>query len=301
MPVLLREVLRELDLRPGLVVVDGTVGAAGHAHQIHPRIQPGGRLIGLDRDPLMLRHAGARMADTDCELVHSPYSHLRQVLDDRGIGRVDRVLLDLGLSSDQLADRQRGFGYDAGGPLDMRFDTTQGEPAAEWLARVDEAELARALSEYGEVPHAARLAADICQARRTRPPRTTADLLAIVEPTARGGGGRPRTERTGANKSSAPQVFQTLRIVVNRELDHLREFLDETLPACLEPGGRVAIISFHSIEDRMVKQALRPAAGWEPTTRKPVEATPSEVRFNPRSRSARLRVATRVTQLADRT
>lgn len=292
-PVLLREVLSHLDLRPGLIVVDGTVGAGGHSREILPRIRPGGRLIGLDRDPLMLGYARAAVAGPDVHLQQASYRDLRSVLDVLHLPAADRVLIDLGLSSDQLADRTRGFGFEAGGKLDMRFDPTSGISAAEWLNTVPEAELVHALSAWGEVPQAERLASALVRHRRRRPFETTDDLLAVVR--SEFGVRGPH----GSIKDPAPQVFQALRIAVNQELEHLRTFLDDVLPRCLVPGGRVAIISFHSVEDRMVKQALRPEHGWTPTPKRPISPTPSEVRVNPRSRSARLRVALR-TPAADR-
>jgi 16S rRNA (cytosine1402-N4)-methyltransferase len=286
---MLREVIAQLDLRPGLTVVDGTVGAGGHSREILPRILPGGRLIGLDRDPMMLRWAAAAVTGDAVHLVHSSYRDLRPVLDGLGIDRVDRVLLDLGLSSDQLAHRDRGFGFDAGGPLDMRFDPTQGPTAAQWLATCTEQELTTAFERWGEVPQAASLAAAIVARRRSRPVQTAEELCDVVAAT--GGRGGPR----GFSRDAAAPVFQALRIAVNAELTHLESFLTDGLPASIAAGGRVAIISFHSIEDRMVKQALRPEHGWEPVHRKPIEPTPAEVRVNPRSRSARLRVAVRAT------
>jgi 16S rRNA (cytosine1402-N4)-methyltransferase len=283
---LLREVLAQLDLRPGLIVVDGTVGAGGHSHAIHSAIQPGGRLIGLDRDPQMLNFARQKLAGTDVELVHSPYSELRLRLDERGIAAADRVLLDLGLSSDQLSDESRGFGFDAGGPLDMRFDPTSGEPASDWLARVDAGELARHLRDHGEVPRAEELTDALVARRKRHQVRTTQDLIDVVDSVY---------GRSGKAKSPLAQVFQALRIAANRELEHLQHFLDSELPRCTQNGSLAAIISFHSVEDRLVKRAFTATHGWEPTTKKPIEATPAEARLNPRSRSARLRVAGRIT------
>jgi 16S rRNA (cytosine1402-N4)-methyltransferase len=286
-PVLLREVIAQLDLRPGLVVVDGTVGAGGHSREILNRIRPGGRLIGLDRDPMMLAHARPTLAGPDAELVHSSYRELRQVLDSMHIPAADRVLVDLGLSSDQLADRARGFGFDSGGPLDMRFDPTRGKPVSEWLKTVDEAELTRVLREYGEVPQAREIAAEIVRRRKSSPVETVEQLIDAIGAVTRRGGRGP------IDKSLLAPVFQALRIVANEELEHLTTFLDDVLPQCVSPGGRVAIISFHSLEDRLLKQAFKSKDVWENLTKKPIEPTPSEVRVNPRSRSARLRVAVR--------
>ena len=292
MPVLRREVTAQLDLRPGLIAVDGTVGAGGHSREILTHIQPGGRLIGLDRDPMMLAHAGRVLSGPNVQLIHSSYRDLRTVLDELGISTADRVLLDLGLSSDQLADQERGFGFDAGGRLDMRFDPSQGESAANWLANVSEEELATALREYGEIPNARQVAAAIVAARNRRRIETAEDLCEAVNRMT-GGDDRRRSDR-----SAVAPLFQAIRIAVNGELVHLQDFLEQGLPACVAEGGRVGIISFHSIEDRLVKQALRPAHGWEPVAKKPIEPTPAEVRVNPRSRSARLRVAIRAKDTA---
>jgi 16S rRNA (cytosine1402-N4)-methyltransferase len=279
---LVREVLRWLDLRPGLVVADGTVGAGGHSSQILPRIQPGGRLIGLDRDPMMLAHAGRAVAGEGVDLLQSSYADLRAVLDRLGVAAVDRVLLDLGLSSDQLADAERGFSFQAEGPLDLRFDTSQGRPASELLAKSDAGELARVFREYGEEPQAERFAERIVAACAKAPIRTARRLAEVIEEAA---GGR----RGGVHP--ATRVFQALRIAVNGELDELRRMLGETLPACLSEGGRAVVISFHSLEDRMVKEAFRDRGRWEDLTPKPVPPTPSEERINPRARTAKLRAA----------
>lgn len=289
-PVLLREVLAQLELRTGLTVVDGTVGAGGHSREIVTRLRPGGRLIGLDRDPMMLAHAARVICGDDIQLIHSSYRALRTVLDTLGLTTADRVLLDLGLSSDQLADRERGFGFDSGGRLDMRFDVTQGRSAADWLAQASPEELAAAFETWGEVPHSRALAEAIVQRRRQQPIETAEDLVAVI---------RRNLGRADLRAAAAP-VFQAIRIVVNDELSHLTAFLADGLPRCLAPGGRAAIITFHSLEDRLVKQSFRPEHGWEPTTKKPTAPTPAEVRINPRSRSAKLRVAVRTASLADR-
>ena len=292
-PVLLREVLAQLELQPGQIVVDGTVGAGGHSREIITRLRPAGRLIGLDRDPLMLGHATRAVTGEDVQLLHFSYRDLRAVLDTLGLTTVDRVLLDLGLSSDQLADCERGFGFDAGGQLDMRFDVSQGRSAAEWLAAASEAELADAFARWGEVPHSRGLAAAIVLHRRSRSIETAEDLLEVIR-TASG-----RSAAKADIRALAAPVFQAIRIAVNDELSHLGTFLTDGLPRCVGPGGRVAIITFHSLEDRLVKQAFRPEHGWTPTTKKPLEPTPSETRVNPRSRSAKLRVAVRTADLAD--
>jgi 16S rRNA (cytosine1402-N4)-methyltransferase len=278
----LDEVLQFLDLQPGQTVVDGTVGAAGHARIIQERIAPGGTLIGLDRDPLMLAHARVHLDENRCQLRPSSYADLRDVLDELGIGAVDRVLLDLGLSSDQLADDTRGFGFEAGGPLDMRFDASQGRPAADLVNRLKERDLADLIYKFGEERFSRRIARRIVAAR----PITTARQLAetVVRSVPRPGGRRPRIH-------PATRVFQALRIAVNDELGELERFLEHGLPACLAAGGRAVIITFHSLEDRLVKNAFRNKGVWETLTRKPVRATDEEQRANPRCRAAKLRAA----------
>jgi 16S rRNA (cytosine1402-N4)-methyltransferase len=284
--VLLREVVRALELEPGLVVVDGTVGAGGHSAAILPLIRPAGRIIGLDRDPMMLAFASQKIDGDDVQLVHDSYADLRRVLDDLRLTNVDRILLDLGLSSDQLADRERGFSFDANGPLDLRFDTLSGAPATRWLADASLAEMIAAFREFGEEPFADRIAESIVATRKTKPIATAGELSALILEAV------PHTARRGTSHP-ATRVFQTLRIVANDELGHLDRMLRATLPECLAPGGIAAIISFHSLEDRMVKNAFRNEGLWEQPAAKAVAPTPSEVRFNPRSRSAKLRVARR--------
>jgi 16S rRNA (cytosine1402-N4)-methyltransferase len=285
-PVLLREVVRALQLTPGLAVVDGTVGAGGHSAAILPPIRPAGRIIGLDRDPMMLALASQRIDGDDVQLVQSSYADLRRVLDDLHLARVDRILLDLGLSSDQLADRERGFSFDADGPLDLRFDTRSGTPAAQWLADASPSKMAATFREFGEEPFADRIAQAIGAARKTNPIETAAELSALILKAV------PHNARRGT-AHPATRVFQTLRIVVNDELGHLDRMLRTTLPSCLVSGGIAAIISFHSLEDRMVKNAFRDEELWVQPVAKALAPTPSEVRFNPRSRSAKLRVARR--------
>jgi 16S rRNA (cytosine1402-N4)-methyltransferase len=284
-PVLLHEVLEQLDLHPGLTIVDGTIGAGGHSQKILQRMDPSSRLIGLDRDTSMLARAAQVVAGPQVTLRKTSYAQLGEILDEMGIDQVDRVLLDLGLSSDQLADPDRGFGFDTTGPLDMRFDVSRGKPAAELLQTLEESELERIFREYGEETESARLAQEIVAARKRRQPIRTADeLKQLIE----------RLIPVSHQKSHpATRIFQALRIAVNRELDQLETFLNDVLPTRLRPGGRALIITFHSLEDRLVKQAFREATLWDTLTRKPIVATPSEVRWNPRSRSAKLRVAVR--------
>ncbi len=286
-PVLLREVIQFLDLQSDLTVVDGTVGAGGHSAAICPGIEPGGTLLGFDRDPMMLDLARQRLQSFgSANLIHSSYVHLREKLDELGIDAVDRVLVDLGLSSDQLADRSRGFGFKAGGTLDLRFDTSTGESAKEFLWTASVAELADIFHRHADEKFAKQIAEAIHQYRRKQPIETTEQLQAIC---ADAMPGKPR-----GGKNPATRVIQALRIAVNGELDHLQESLDKVFYDSVRPGGRVVVISFHSIEDRMVKQAFRRRDQWENLTPKPVEANPAELRMNPRARSAKLRAAKRL-------
>ncbi len=284
-PVLLRETLAALDLHPGMTVVDGTVGAAGHSRKIIEAIRPGGTLIGLDRDPMMLRLAAENMSDAaDVVLRQCSYAELDAVLDELSLPVVDRILVDLGLSSDQLADRQRGFGFKAGGPLDLRFDVRHGQPAAELLRTADVQRITDILRDFGEEPNAHRIAHAIVQLRASQRIETAEQLARLVEqvsPAGRGG------------THPATRVFQALRIAVNEELEQLQRLLHDVAPRRLCPGGRLVVISFHSLEDRYVKEAFRETERWDPLTKKPVTATPTEERLNPRSRSAKLRFAAR--------
>lgn len=255
--------------------------------EIAERIQPAGRLIGLDRDPEALARAAQRLAGVPCELRHASYADLGDVLTELGLEHADRVLVDLGLSSDQLADASRGFSFESDGPLDMRFDPSTTPDAAEVVNRWPEARLADVFHEYGEERYARRIARRIVQNRPLRSPQALADLVARCVPHERRRTGRRRIH-------PATRVFQALRIVVNQELEHLHALLDRELPTRLTPGGRAVVLSFHSLEDRMVKQAFRQRDVWKNLTKKPVTASESEVRNNPRSRSAKLRAAVRL-------
>lgn len=290
-PVLLREVLQQLDLAPGLRVLDGTVGAAGHSEHIWKRIQAGGTLIGLDRDPLMLGHAYDKLNKPDVQtgvfLRHRSYAEAADVLEELGLENVDRVLLDLGLSSDQLADDARGFSFDATGPLDMRFDVTQGISAAKFLATQPVETLEQTFSEFGEERFSRRIAEAIVRQRDETPIETAADLCTVTASAV------PGAARRDARKHPATRVFQALRIVVNHEFEHLQSGLENMLPAVVAAGGRAAVISFHSLEDRLVKNIFRDAEIWQNLTSKPLTASPAEQRLNPRSRTAKLRVAVR--------
>jgi 16S rRNA (cytosine1402-N4)-methyltransferase len=292
-PVLPTEVLEALSPAPGQVFVDATLGAGGHARLLAERLGSSGRLIALDRDPAMLDLARPRLAGLPVTLVPANFDQLREVLDGLGVAAADGVLADLGVCSDQLDEAERGLSFGQPGPLDMRLNPGEGEPASALLRRLGERDLADLIYRYGEERFSRRIARRIVEVRRQAPLETTDQLAELVRrcvprPARAGRGGRRKPAIDPATR-----VFQALRIAVNDELGALDRLL-EALPGCVRPGGRVALISFHSLEDRRVKQALRDRARWEALTRKPVQAGPEEVRHNPRARSAKLRAARRV-------
>jgi 16S rRNA (cytosine1402-N4)-methyltransferase len=286
-PVLLRETLEALDLRPGLTVVDGTIGGGGHSRKILEQILPDGTLIGLDRDPLMLRHAAQVVIGERSHLCHASYRELPSVLQQLRIASVDRILVDLGVSSDQLADRERGFGFSTAGPLDMRFDVSRGQPAVELLATATVETLERIFREYGEERFSRAIAEQIVKLRRVSPVQTASDLVAAIDAAL------PKSLRREARKDPAARVFQSLRIAVNQELQHLEHALRHGFHESLAPGGRLVVITFHSLEDRLVKHAFRDDSRWHSLLKKPVVPSPQEIRINPRARSAKLRVASK--------
>lgn len=286
-PVMPREVLKFLQLQPGLSVMDGTVGGGGHSLKIQEKIGSEGRLFGFDRDPMMLQFASETLMETGAELIHASYTDAEQELADRGIQQVDRVLLDLGLSSDQLADRERGFGFDAGGPLDMRFHAGSGWTAAKVLAKSSADELAEIFRDFSDEPFAAQIADAICRRRKAEPLTTTSQLEDCVKSAVPG-------SALKSGKNPATRVFQALRIAVNQELDHVRTMMQDVLPSILAPNGIAVVLTFHSIEDRMVKTAFKEKQTWQVITKNPIVATPAEIRLNPRSRSTKLRAAKRL-------
>jgi 16S rRNA (cytosine1402-N4)-methyltransferase len=240
----------------------------------------------------MLDLAHPRLADLPVTLVQAGFDELRRVLDDLGIAAVDAVLADLGVCSDQLDAAGRGFSFQQEGPLDMRLDPGQGEPASALLGRLNERDLADLIYQYGEERYSRRIARKIVGTRRRTPLETTEQLAALVRSCVPRPRGRGHRGKRGPTIDPATRVFQALRIAVNDELGALERLL-AALPGCVRPGGRVAIISFHSLEDRRVKQAFRVRAIWEVLTPKPVQAAEEELRGNPRSRSAKLRSARR--------
>jgi 16S rRNA (cytosine1402-N4)-methyltransferase len=284
-PVMPAEVLAALSPRPGQIMVDATVGGGGHAHIIGEHLGPTGRLIGLDRDPAMLALARPRLVDYPATLEESNFDQLRGVLDQLGIEAADGVVADLGMSSDQLDDAERGFSFQQTGPLDMRLNPAEDEPASSLLKRLSERDLADLFWKYGEERFSRRIARRIVEARRRTPLETTEQLAELIRRCVP----RPR----GRQIDPATRVFQALRIAVNDELGALERLL-AGLPSCLKSGGRAVIISFHSLEDRRVKQAFRDRNLWQVLTKKPIQASEDELRRNPRARSAKLRAALRV-------
>jgi 16S rRNA (cytosine1402-N4)-methyltransferase len=299
-PVLLGEVLAALDPQPGQVVVDGTVGFGGHAAELLRRVGPAGQLVGLDLDPDNLPKARERLAAVGYpfSLHHGNFAGLTQVLAAEGLTAVDAVLADVGVSSMQIDDPGRGFSFTRDGPLDMRMDRTRGKTAAQLLNTLPPGELARALRELGDEPQADAIAAAVVARRTVRPLERTRELAELIERVApvtierpRKGVPTPRQQRL----RPVARVFQALRILTNRELANLAHLL-RVLPDVLKPGGRAAVISFHSGEDRLVKQAFRDgrrAGVYAEVSDEAIRATFEERAANPRSRSAKLRWARR--------
>jgi 16S rRNA (cytosine1402-N4)-methyltransferase len=307
-PAMLQEALEGLNLAPGRCVLDATLGGGGHSVEIAQRIAPGGMLIGLDQDDDALEAAGAVLeakapADVTVRLVRSNFAAMRPALADAGVTAVDAVLMDLGVSSHQLDTAQRGFAFRYNGPLDMRMSRTVGETAAEMLNRLPEAEIARLLFEYGEESRSRRIAEEIVRRRRERPLATTEDLVDAVR------GAMPFRTRPG-EIHPATKTFQAVRIAVNRELEVLEEGLRAAV-SLLAPGGRIVVIAYHSLEDRIVKNVFGELSGKRigtdfpevvefdaPSlailTRKPLAPAAAEIRDNPRSRSAKMRIAERL-------
>jgi 16S rRNA (cytosine1402-N4)-methyltransferase len=282
-PVMVEEVVEWLQPRPGQVFVDGTLGGGGHARVLATRVGPIGLVIGVDRDAAAVAAAADELSGLPVKLAHANYSDIPEVLEELGIARVDGILIDLGLSSDQLADSQRGFSFHSDGPLDLRFDTSRGEPTWKMVSRMSEQHLATAIRQFGEERYARRIARAIVAQRHHQPIRTARQLAEIIR--------RATPRRPHERIDPATRTFQALRIAANEELKWLEVAL-RRLPEVLATGGRLAVISFHSLEDRLVKEAMR-CGGLRPTP-KPIRPSAAEVQENPRSRSARLRVAERI-------
>ncbi len=299
--VLLNEAVDALQVKPDGIYVDGTFGRGGHSRLILSKLGASGRLIAFDKDPMAIA-AGQAIQDARFHMVHSGFEHLSEKLRELGVSNVDGVLLDLGVSSPQLDDAQRGFSFRFDAPLDMRMDTSRGQTAAEWLALADEGELTEVIRDYGEERFARQVARAIVAARQERAIDTTKQLSDIVGKTV-------HTREPG--KNPATRTFQAIRIYINRELEEL----ENVLPQCvdkLKAGGRMSVISFHSLEDRMVKQFMRDMAQGDKLPKsvpiraadvpqgkvklvgKPIYASEKELAVNPRARSALLRIAERL-------
>ena len=302
--VLVQEMVELLRPAPSKRYLDGTLGGGGHSEEILLRSSPDGQVLGLDRDDEAIAAARERLRPFENRLIarQASFADVRDILAELDWPGVDGVILDLGVSSHQIDAPERGFSFRAPGPLDMRMDRRQTLDARAIVNSSDAAELERIFRDYGEEPRARRIAGAIVEQRRRRPIQTTEEIVTIVQGTRRGG---------RRDHHPATQVFQALRIAVNQELEHLERFLETGFETLL-PKGRMAVISFHSLEDRIVKRAfrkwtraclcppraLRCECGWSqkviPVTKKPRVPSAHEIRINPRARSAKLRVVERV-------
>ena len=296
--VLLREAVEALTIKPAGIYVDGTFGRGGHSRAILERLGPEGRLLAFDRDPQAIEVARA-INDSRLTIMHCAFADLGSALRQAGVASVDGVLLDVGVSSPQIDEGERGFSFRFDAPLDMRMDTTQGETAAEFLAAAEIKDITEVIRNYGEERFAFQIAKKIVATRSERPLTTTGQLAALVRETV-------RTREPG--QDAATRTFQALRIHVNQELEQLTLVLPQAMDV-LRPGGRLVVISFHSLEDRIVKRFMRDEASTDrlpknlplrsidlpqPQLRlvgKPVKASNEEVAANPRARSAVMRVA----------
>ena len=303
--VLLDECIEGLAIKPDGIYVDGTLGGAGHSSQIVKRLTTG-RHIGIDRDPVALKAAGQRLEPWKdrVTLVHSNFCEIKSVLDELGIPGVDGILLDLGVSSPQLDDGSRGFSYMADAPLDMRMNGEDALTAYEVVNSWSQEELKRILFEYGEERYAPRIAAAICSRRAEKPIETTLELVDVIR-------GAMPAAALREKQHPAKRSFQAIRIAVNDELGSVEKVMRDAIP-CLNPGGRLAVITFHSLEDRIVKNAMAAASrgctcppnfpvcvcGKKPQvkliTRKPIVSGDAELERNPRARSAKLRICEKI-------
>ena len=291
-PVLLKEAIDFLNVRRGGTYIDATVGLGGHSYEIAKRLGAPGHLIGLDKDPKALEIAGVRLrasgfAEADWPKVTLLHRSFAEIASGQRPATIDGILADIGMSSLQLNDAARGFSFQADGPLDMRMDPRSERTAEQVVNHLDERELADVIYEFGEERRSRRIARAIC---RSRPIRSTAHLADVISAAARPMNSEPRRIHP------ATRTFQALRIFVNRELDDLRALVNAA-PRILKPEGRVVVISFHSLEDRIVKDAFRESVkqGYVSLlTKKPLTATEEESDRNPRARSAKLRAAERI-------
>ena len=303
--VLLDECIDGLNIKPEGTYVDGTLGGAGHSSEIAKRLTTGHH-IGIDRDPVALKAAGQRLAPyaDRVTLVHSNFCEIKQVLEDLEIAGVDGILLDLGVSSPQLDDSSRGFSYMADAPLDMRMNSEDSLSAYDVVNTWSQEELKRILYDYGEERYAPRIAAAICSRREEKPIETTLELVDVIRSAMPAAALREK-------QHPAKRSFQAIRIAVNDELGSVEKVMRDAIP-CLNPGGRLAVITFHSLEDRIVKNAMAAASrgctcppnfpvcvcGKKPQvkliTRKPITSTEEELDRNPRARSAKLRICEKI-------
>jgi 16S rRNA (cytosine1402-N4)-methyltransferase len=286
-PVLPAEAMDLLAPATGEIWVDATTGLGGHTRLLAERVFPNGRVIALDQDPAMLERAWQSMpAGLPIVWMHANFDQLDAVVKAKTGGQaIDGVLADLGVCSAQLDDAARGLSFQVDGPLDMRLDPRIGESAADLVNRSNERDLADLIYRYGEERHSRRIARRIVEQRKAEPFRTTQQLAELVRRCV------PRDPKSRIDQ--ATRTFQALRIAVNDELGALERLLAQ-LPRVLKPNGRVAIVSFHSLEDRLVKRAFQDRTLWQPLTKKPVMAGDDEIRNNPRARSAKLRAARRL-------
>lgn len=293
---MLEEAVENLSPSPGKIIIDGTLGAGGHTFAIATAVVPGGYVISFDRDIRAVDDVDERLLRSQSEkklpirLVHANCRDFPEALEQLGIEKVDGFLLDLGLSSDQLADRDRGFSFDSDGSLDLRFDDSEGEPAYRALEWMSVERIADILYNYGEEKCSRAIARKIVESRENgRPVRTAADFAAIVRRCVPFQKNRNRA----ISIDPATRSFQGLRIAVNDELGSLEATL-KLIPEYMNPGGRIVVISFHSLEDRIVKNFFRTDDRVRPITKKPITASEAELEANPRSRSAKMRVAEKV-------
>jgi 16S rRNA (cytosine1402-N4)-methyltransferase len=285
-PVLLHEVLGQFEPLVGKTIIDGTLGGGGHTRELALAVGEQGLVIGLDRDAQAVERAAQndQLMGLPIKVAQSSYADAAEILDELSIQAVDGILLDLGLSSDQLEDTERGFSFNIDGPLDLRFNPDEGEPAWRLLERMRQEPLADLIFEYGEEKFSRRIARRIVQTRHESPIRTSKQLADLVSRCV------PPSKQ---HIHPATRTMQALRIAVNQELEILVQSL-QRLPNLLKPNGKLAIISFHSLEDRPVKNAFREDERLEVITRRPIRPSENEINANPRSRSAKLRVAKRV-------
>jgi len=282
-PVLPAEIVEWLQPRPGQILVDGTLGGGGHTRLLAEKLQGSGYVLAVDRDPAAVAAAEQNLRGLPVKVATASYNELPELLQELGVAAVQGIVLDLGLSSDQLADENRGFSFHSGGALDLRFNPEEGEPASRLLARLRESDIADLIFQFGEERFSRRIAKQIVATRASQPIETAEQLATLV---------RKCVPRSHDGIDPATRTFQALRIAVNNELAGIDEALKK-LPALLAPGGRIAIISFHSLEDRRVKEAFKSDERLRVLTKKPLTASPAELAANPRSRSAKLRVAER--------